>query len=166
MKKNEKDLKALTKEEMQKQASQAIEESFDGVWEAMETARKEHEEEDHEHKFKYKLGVALTMEPVEGDCKVSAKAGWTEKHEVEIEPVMVTANPDLFQAAAQKKENEEFAEKVKASEAAIRETGRATLSVIQRKLKVEPEEAAKIMEALEEKGVVSAPGDDGAREIL
>jgi len=159
-------LKELTKKEMQSQAAQAIEESFDGVWGAMDEAKAEHDEEEHEHKFKYKLGVGITIEPLGDECKVSAKANWTEKHEVAIEPVMVNANPDLFQVAEQKEVNEKFAAQVETAAEVIRETGRATVSALTRKMKIKEDLALEIMVKLETLGVVTAADDDGLRQVV
>ena len=159
-------LKELTKKEMQSQAAQAIEESFDGVWAAMEESKAEHDDEEHEHKFKYKLGVGITIEPLGDECKVSAKANWTEKHEVAIEPVMVNANPDLFQVAEQKEVNETFAAQAETAAEIIRETGRATVSALTRKMKIKEDLALEIMVELEALEIVTAADDDGVRQVV
>jgi len=163
----EETLKEMTKKEMKGQAAQAIEESFDGVWDAMEESKAEHDDdEEHEHKFKYKLGVAITIEPLGDECKVSAKANWTEKHEVAIEPVMVNANPDLFQSAENKEANEQFAAQVETATEIIRETGRATVSALTRKMKIKEDLALEIMVELEALGVVTAADEGGVRQVV
>jgi hypothetical protein len=48
----------------------------------------------------------------------------------------------------------------------IREIGRVSTSSVQRKLRIGYNRAAKLMELLEERGVISAPLADGSRELL
>lgn len=48
----------------------------------------------------------------------------------------------------------------------VENMGRASTAMIQRRLKQGPDKAARIMEKLEEMGVVGAPNDKGVREVL
>ncbi|MFG9944478.1 DNA translocase FtsK [Pseudomonas aeruginosa] len=53
-----------------------------------------------------------------------------------------------------------------AAEKFVIETQRASISALQRKLKIGYNEAARQMEGLEAKGVVSSIDDKGARSVL
>ena len=48
----------------------------------------------------------------------------------------------------------------------VTETRRASISAVQRKLKIGYNRAARIIEAMEEAGVVSEMGSNGSREVL
>lgn len=48
----------------------------------------------------------------------------------------------------------------------IKETRRASLTWLQRKLGISYQEAARLIEMLEERGVIGAASEDGPREIL
>lgn len=159
-------LKESAKEKAIVQVTAAINEVWDEVWDAKERAAAEHAEAEHVHKFKYRLGIAVTIEPSGDETKIGAAAAWTEAHKVEMEDLTVSAGgPDLFQAAEQKKALEEFNAQVEEAKGIVIETGRATVSMLTRKMKVDKDRAEELLSALEEKGVVTAPGEDGVREI-
>nr|WP_290128601.1 DNA translocase FtsK [Vibrio paracholerae] len=48
----------------------------------------------------------------------------------------------------------------------VKETRRASVSVLQRKFKIGFNQAARLMDAMESMGVVSKPGHNGVREVL
>lgn len=48
----------------------------------------------------------------------------------------------------------------------VRESGRASISAVQRKLKIGYNRAARLIEAMEERGVITAPSRDGYREVI
>lgn len=82
-----------------------------------------------------------------------------------------TADPDqqemdVDQEPQEPKEERSFEDLYDAARVIVIRDGKASTSYIQRKLSIGYNKAAKILEALEEKGVVSAPDHVGKRQIL
>ena len=50
--------------------------------------------------------------------------------------------------------------------AVVRETGKAAISVIQRRLKINYEKAARFIERMEAEGIVTYPDSHGRREVI
>jgi S-DNA-T family DNA segregation ATPase FtsK/SpoIIIE len=69
-------------------------------------------------------------------------------------------NPEVFEEEAERDEVYEQAREV------VLTSGQASASLLQRRLRVGYPRAARMIEQMEEEGLVSAPGRDGRREIL
>jgi len=88
-----------------------------------------------------------------------------------VEWVKAQASPVYDEAAlalAQESttEEQEVDETYERARELIMTTGQASASFIQRRLRVGYPRAARMIEQMEEEGLVSAPGRDGRREVL
>ena len=68
--------------------------------------------------------------------------------------------PDMFEDNIERDEVYERAREI------VLSSGQASASLIQRRLRVGYPRAARMIEQMEEEGLVSAPGRDGRREVL
>ncbi len=88
-----------------------------------------------------------------------------------VEYVKAQAGPDFcgetaFQAPVNVEEDQERDEVYEQAREVVLTSGQASASLIQRRLRVGYPRAARMIEQMEEEGMVSAPGRDGRREVL
>ena len=88
-----------------------------------------------------------------------------------VEYVKTQAGPDFcgettFQDSANVEEDQERDEVYEQAREVVLNSGQASASLVQRRLRVGYPRAARMIEQMEEEGIVSAPGRDGRREVL
>ena len=88
-----------------------------------------------------------------------------------VEYVKAQAGPDfcnepVFQNQANVEEDQERDEIYEQAREVVLTSGQASASLIQRRLRLGYPRAARMIEQMEEEGIVSAPGRDGRREVL
>ena len=88
-----------------------------------------------------------------------------------VEYVKAQAGPDfcnepVFQDQANVEEDQERDEIYEQAREVVLTSGQASASLIQRRLRLGYPRAARMIEQMEEEGIVSAPGRDGRREVL
>lgn len=92
---------------------------------------------------------------------------WRRRGEPEYLPEVLEAHEelgDVLPGTAEEAEGQD--EYYSAAVDLVRETGRASISLVQRQFRIGYNRAANIMDAMERAGVVSAPGHDNTREVL
>ena len=82
----------------------------------------------------------------------------------QAEPVY--SEEDLLSGQEEAQEEIERDETYERARELIIETGQASASLIQRRLRVGYPRAARMIEQMEQEGLVSSPGRDGRREVL
>ena len=118
------------------------------------------------------LGDMLYLPPGTGRL-VRLHGSYVSDDEVRrvVEYVKAQAGPDFcseptFQEQASVEEDQERDEIYEQAREVVLTSGQASASLIQRRLRLGYPRAARLIEQMEEEGLVSAPGRDGRREVL
>ena len=101
------------------------------------------------------------LHAIEGGQMPESTSEGTAKAEAEPQ-AEAGESPTLETAQAVSGDDDSYAEALRI----VTQTGRPSISYLQRRLKVGYNHAADLMERMESAGIVSSPGPDGARQVL
>ena len=136
-----------------------LKEDWDGIWSAMVAEKNLRPKEKEDDIFSYSVSASVKVTSDSAGYGVYATLSWAVKQKDESQGVTVTDQvPDRELGLPDDLVNE--------AKAIIVEITRASTSALQRRLKIGYTRAARIMDLLEEAGVVGPPRGSDPREIL
>lgn len=145
-------------------------------------------EHDGEGEFSFPLGIRVKITPRGKRALVDLRLSWKVSHRADVSIEVDDANQLSFEteldaapaadgtreiptpaaggAPAEEPEGGADEGLIEKALGVIRETGRASTAAIQRRLRIGYAKAARIMEVLEERGIIGPPNGHEPREIL
>lgn len=166
----EADLKQKCLEAAKHETAKALDENWGEIWKALQESYANHDP-DSKSPFRFSIGTGAKIQPAGGDFVVWAVARWRVAYAEQTEGMTVSQQQelDLSPAApsAQDGDAEPSADEAIAQALEVfRETRRPTTSGLQRRLRIGFTRAARLMDMLEERGIIGPPRGSEPREIL